>query len=407
MIGTETICPREQCTACGACANVCGHDAIAMHEDELGYWYPAIDVSRCVDCGLCKAVCPALHPLELHQPDKVYAAVCRDVQERASSSSGGAASMLGRYVLELGGVVYGCRQTNCRDIRHVRVTEQAGLDELKGSKYVQSDVGLCYRSVKRDLQDGRRVLFVGTPCQVAGLKRFLRREHEGLWTVDLVCHGVSPQKILQADIDLFASGEKMPEKERLYVDFRWKAGYGIRYGIRYRELPEKRLLKSISYPYDPYITAFMTGLSSRENCHRCVYAGSPRVGDLTIGDFWGLGALEKTAMNAKKGVSLLLVNTAKGGDLLSRAGGGFVLEERTLAEAVRGNANLQRASVRPRNKDVFKQILKEKGLEAACRAAIPLSRYVRLAVVEELKRVAPLVALFKRVRLLVNQCKQS
>lgn len=399
------ICSCTECTACAACLNICNHEAISMQEDECGYLYPKIDTSKCVGCGLCRTVCPVLHPLDLQNPQKVYAVVSQNMDEHRTSSSGGAASTIGRYVISQNGILYGCLQKNYKEIKHIRVDRDGDIGLLKGSKYVQSEIELIYRRVRQDLQTGKSVLFVGTPCQIAGLRCFLRKEYPNLYTIDLVCHGVAPQRMLHEDVEMSAV-VKGKLKEDIYVNFRWKTNSGIRFGIQLFQNGEKKVLKSIRFPYDSYITAFMTGLSFRENCHKCVYAGVDRVGDITIGDFWGLGAYQKTKIKAKDGVSLLLVNTEKGEKLLQDVKDEFILEERTLKEAVQGNANLRVASVRPQGKDIFKKVLKEKGLNAACRAALPRKQYLRLVIVEELKRFAPLVYVFKKVRLLINQLKQ-
>ena len=321
-------------------------------------------------------------------------------------ASGGAASVLSRYVIAQGGSVYGCCQKNYCEIKHVRVDKDKDVALLKGSKYVQSEIGLSYLEVKQDLLNNRLVLFIGTPCQVAGLKSFLRKEYPNLYTIDLVCHGVASQRMLRESVEAY--GEMRDVEKEIYVNFRWKTESGIRYGIQLWQVGKERnsILKSTRFPYDAYITAFMTGLSFRENCHHCVYAKSDRIGDLTIGDFWGLGAYQKTQIKAKDGVSLVLVNTDKGEQLLKNLQSEFVIEERTMREAVQGNANLRAASVRPQGKDVFKRVLVEKGLKAASHAALSRKEYLRLVVVEELKRFSPLVATFKRMRLFIHQIKR-
>ena len=397
------VCPHDLCTACAACVNICNQGAIAMQNDELGYQYPQIDIFRCVDCGLCRKVCPVLHPVVLHETTKVYAMVSKDKLEHITSSSGGVASVISRYLLEQGGIVYGCLEKNYLDISHVRVACTNELELLKGSKYVQSNIGLCYRSIKKDLQDNKLVLFIGTPCQVAGLKCFLQKEYENLYTIDLVCHGVAPQQVLREDVEKNGMPKGLEKSEQIYIKFRWKTKHRIQFGIQLWRIEDSmKLLKSTRFPYNPYITAFMTGLSFRENCHQCVYAKSSRMGDLTVGDFWGLGSLDKTMIKSKEGVSLLLVNTNKGREILRSVAGRFILEERSLVEAMRGNANLRMPSPRPANKDLFKKILKERGLNAACHAALSRSQYYRLVIIEELKRISFLVTMFKKLRLFIN-----
>ena len=407
MISTAEICQRDACTSCAACVNICNHDAVKLIEDELGFTYPQIDHTKCVECNACRIICPVLNPLKLCNPLEVYAAISDNEHELMSSSSGGAASVISRYILDTEGVVYGCSQKNYLNIKHVRICQKFDLHELKGSKYVQSDIGLSYRQVKRDLLDDKSVLFVGTPCQIAGLKNYLRKDYDNLYTIDLVCHGVASKKMLCEDIDQYKTAYNINRNEDIFVTFRWKTKSGIRYGIQlYHTIGgKKKMIKSIRFPYDPYITAFMEGLSFRENCHQCVYGRKERIGDLTIGDFWGLGAYQSTGFNTKNGVSLLMINTHKGERLLGQVKEQFILEKRELAEAVSGNANLQSALIRPLNKDIFKEILVEKGLSEACRVALPRKRYYRLVLTEELKRITPLVTLFKKIRLVINQCK--
>lgn len=401
------ICSPDSCTACASCMNICAHNAITMQEDELGYQYPHINASLCVDCGLCRKICPALHPIDLQAPLEIFAAVAKNVHEHATCSSGGVASGICRYILKQGGVVYGCCQKNYLEITHVRVEKEEDLEPLKGSKYVQSNIGVCYRLVKKDLLDGKKVLFTGTPCQVAGLKQFLCKEYEQLYAIDLVCHGVAPQRLLREEVENCTEKMKVLKNEdQVFVKFRWKAKYGIQFGFQlWRKGRDMQLLDSKSFPYSPYITAFMTGLSFRENCHNCIYGNYRRIGDLTVGDFWGLGALEKTSIDARKGVSLLLVNTSKGKHLLEQVATNFVLEQRTLEEAVRGNVNLRQASVRPANKDLFKTVLKKKGLKCACHEALSYKQYARLVTIEAFKRMPFLVRIYKKGRFLANRYK--
>lgn len=399
-----SLASHDCCTGCGACHNICAKDAITMIEDEWGYTYPQIDKELCVDCGLCQKVCPALQPLELHKANEAYAAISIDNDERATSSSGGAASVMGRWMLETGGVVYGCAQKNCADIRHIRVDSPKDITLLKGSKYVQSEIALIYRKVKKDLVDGRKVLFTGTPCQVAGLKRFLRKEYENLYTLDLICHGVPSQKMLRKDAEEYGLGDN----ENLRVNFRLKSDASIQYQMQFLHLISKSGEKDIAkdIPYDPYLTAFLTGLSFRENCYTCPYSNPSRVGDITIGDYWGLGAYEPTQFKIKEGVSLVLANTDKGRKLMECVSCRFDYEKRPLEEAIAGNDNLRKPSVRPTGRELFLETYPKEGLRQAVRKSISMKKLVKLAIMEKIKRTYWITQTYKKIRLVYNQIKK-
>lgn len=408
-----SICPYDICTGCFACLNICGKSAISMKEGDLGHWYPEIDTDKCVSCGLCEKICPALHPTDLYDESKEsLAAISSDNRERETSSSGGAASVICRDIIRQGGVVYGCAQLGTMTkIRHIRVDNEEELSLLKGSKYVQSYIGTIFKEVQKDLKEGRKVAFVGTPCQVVGLKKFLRKSYDHLLTLDLICHGVPPQRMLIED----AIKNGIKKIDETLVSFRWKAKYGIhpfkqqgiQYGVKYATENDRTInvLKQIKMPYDDYILAFMTGLSFRESCHTCPYSTSRRAGDITIGDFWGLGAYEETAFHIGDGVSLLLVNSPQGEMTLKKMTGKLVIEHRTLKEALNGNANLIAPSPRPRNKDIFKTVYVNRGLGAAVRTAVPRTQFLKRVIIEQIKQTPVLVRLFKSARLLINKLR--
>ena len=182
--------------------NVCPKDAITLVEqDPLGHIYPLIDSTKCIDCHLCEKTCPANHPKDLHTPIAAYAAVSRDYDDLMTSSSGGASSVMATAIIKQGGVVYGCVQENYRDIRHQRIHSLTDVHKLKGSKYVQSNINYIFKDVLADLKRGVPVLFSGTPCQIAGLRAYLRKDYENLYLVDLVCHGVPSQQLLQENVE--------------------------------------------------------------------------------------------------------------------------------------------------------------------------------------------------------------
>lgn len=328
----KLICEKEQCTGCAACANRCPKHCISMVEKTgLGHLYPQIDQASCVDCGACKNVCPAIHPVELHSPVKAYAGWDKDDKEYATSTSGGAASAFSRLIIRQGGVVYGCSISGL-EVKHIRVDNIPDLYKLKGSKYVQSTINDCYRQVLDDLHHDRKVLFIGTPCQVAALKSLVRKDDPNLYTIDLICHGVPSLSHLKKHIKKVCKG-KIPDE----IYFRKGSQLLLLLLKGGKEIYRNELFKQ-RYK-DSYYNAFFDGFSYRESCYHCRYATSGRCSDITIGDFWGLQG--ELPLAHPMGCSVLLPLTNNGYELLSAISDDFHLFERTVEEAVQGNDQLR------------------------------------------------------------------
>lgn len=342
----EVICPQEKCTGCSACMNVCPKEAITMVEQEpLGHIHPLIDNSKCIDCHLCEKICPVNYPVSLHEPLNAYAAISRDYDDLMSSSSGGAASVFSHVILEQGGVVYGCVQENYKNISHTRISRKEDLYKLKGSKYVQSNINLAYRNVRQDLKSKKLVLFIGTPCQIAGLRSFLRKEYQNLFTIDLVCHGVPSQKLLREEV-LYMIGKESDA----YVNFRRKGEPLARMFGLFLSNCSKVAEKKELFLYNDYITAFMAGLTFRKSCYSCSYAQSSRCSDITVSDYWGIG---KSTVKTDCGISLILQNSSKASLLIEKSTNYFHMEKRTVEEAVGGNGQLNAAFFEPAYRDAF------------------------------------------------------
>ena len=355
-----TIFEKDNCTGCAVCMNICAHNAISIEETmPLGYVLPRIDTNACVDCGLCANICPVNHPLGLFEPLKAFSAISRNYDDLMTSSSGGASSVLAHLIVKRGGVVYGCVQRNYKDVAHRRIDSIEDLSKLKGSKYVQSNIGYIYCDVKKDLIDGREVLFTGTPCQIAGLKAFLRKDYDHLYLVDLVCHGVPSQKLLREDVEYLLKDYPIVDKNKVYVEFRRKKqhpqerfepDFGNFISLNVSIRGGRRKKKKQKFLNDNYITAFMAGTIFRENCYNCPYAQRKRIGDVTIADFWGL---EGKSVPSTEGVSLLMPSTEKGLKLVDACESYLYYEERPVEEAVNGNGQLQNPSSRPEEREIF------------------------------------------------------
>lgn len=371
----QQVCPKESCTGCTACMNVCAHSAINMKADKYGFYYPDIDQNKCVDCGLCVKTCPVNHPVHIEYPSDCYAVVCKDRDELKKVASGGMASIFSKYVLDRDGVVYGANGIDIRNVHHTRIDKLEDLDSIRGSKYVQSYMGDIYKQVKKDLKEGKQVLFTGTPCQVAGLKAFLHNKvYDNLITADLVCHGVPSQQMLNDNIDTY----HFDKNEKLNVAFRIKPiqleqpndskdidfGFNIKpRGITYvffggassAENNQWKIRKSINE--DAYMLGFWRCLTFRPNCFDCRYACAARCGDFTIADFWGLG--DDTGLDKSNGVSLLLVNSDKAKEVWKEVSKDCISVKRSIVEAIKGNDQLQRPSKKPADQPIFRKLYPE------------------------------------------------
>ena len=357
------ICEKALCTGCHACLNICGKKAISMKPDDLGFEYPSIDASLCVDCGLCAKICPVNNPPKAVSPSVVYAVQSANLEDLMSSTSGGAASVFSQIILRQNGVVYGCSGMDASQIQHIRIESISELYKLKGSKYVQSKIGPVFKQVKADLLLGKKVLFTGTPCQVAGLKNFLRVEYDNLITVDLVCHGVPSQKLLLDDI-----ADYIQSNGSLGIHFRKKGRKetDLRYGIYVTDSNGHEVYAK-DYPHDYYIMGFMSGLFLRNSCFTCHWAGSKRCSDITVGDFWGLGELNNNRIEKGYGVSEVLLNTNKGENFFETCQTSLYWEKRDVYEAINGNGRLQSPSIRHPLYAKFRHLYTEKGFAASCR----------------------------------------
>lgn len=370
---------RDTCTGCGACMAICPKHSISMQPDSGGYIYPEIDHDTCVECGLCDKVCPELLPVEKRQPISVKAAVA--VPAISESSSGGVATLIAAEVIEAGGAVYGCLQADKCKIEHRRVSTLPELDALKGSKYVHSDTGDTFAECRCDLQNGKEVVYIGTPCQISGLRKYLGKDYPNLCTIDLICHGVPAQRLLSDEIDLLRRRHSLPQEPR--IRFRDKTSGKVKFGLYLYDGTTK--IFSRDFPKNYYISGFLSGLFYRRNCFRCGYTDINRTGDITLGDFWGLGKESPSELSATHGVSLVMANTPKGEEAIRAIAGKLRMEDRQLSEAVAGNSQLRHPFTRPERYEDFQKALVADGYEAACRKYLDkyISEHTRYMQIEE------------------------
>lgn len=339
------LCNKNECTGCFSCFNACPKGAIEMEEDKCGFIYPTINEDKCINCKLCEKVCPVLNKIELNKPKKCYAGRVKDSRDLKKATSGGIATQLSKKILEEDGVVYRASFTSNCEVSHIRVDNEYELDKLRGSKYVHSYVNNTYKLVKKDLNDGKKVLFVGTPCQIAGLKKYLLKEYSNLYTVDVICHGVPSQQFLKDEVKRL---EKNINIDR--VNFRDKKFEEYTFSI----IKNNKEYFHENWSKSPYFYSFMVSIIYRENCYNCRYATDKRCSDLTIGDFWGLKEDSTFYKDRKKGVSVLLPCTDKGIELIKSIQNDIELEERDVNEAIEGNDQLRRPAIQSKKARNFR-----------------------------------------------------
>lgn len=305
----------EQCTLCGSCYNACPVDAISFKTLYLDFLYPAIDNSRCVGCDRCEKSCPIL--ADKQEPESGYpiafAARSRDEEARRKSSSGGVFYELASKILSEGGYICGAVFDDHFHVKHIVSNTQKDLYRMMGSKYAQSDMGMCFRQIKTLLDEGKNVLFTGCPCQVAGLRTYIGRKHPNLLLVELICHGIPSDHMLQTYIGM---------QERKYgarltrMEFRNKKKGWHNSSVRMEF--ENGRVHSEPMTFDTYMQGYFRGVTLKESCFSCQFRGFKSGSDLTIGDLWG-AEISIPDMDDNNGLSAVIVNSEKGTLFLNRS----------------------------------------------------------------------------------------
>jgi coenzyme F420-reducing hydrogenase beta subunit len=329
-----------------------------MTENEMGVVIPKINKELCIDCGLCKKECPQNVQSNMIEPKSVYAAWAIDKKEQLSSSSGGAASVFYRqFIKNYSGVCVGSAFHEGLFLTHKIAGAQEEIVVFKGSKYVQSFVGNIFTQIEHYIKNSTPVLFIGTPCQVDGLKIFLGSDSEFLITVDLICHGTPPVSYLQEHFK-----DYITKDPKLIVGFRTNNQFRM---ILYSYAGLKATRRS-----DIYLYAFLKCLIYRESCYHCKYAQVNRVGDITIGDFWGLPNEVASQKDAQDGCSAVLINTEKGNKLFDMCKSEMIFFKRALDEVRKYNKQLNHPSIPFKNRRIFIKYYIKAGFDLACYIAL-------------------------------------
>lgn len=333
---------KSSCCGCEACVQCCPKHCISMQEDNEGFLYPKVHKEACIDCGLCEKVCPVIHQNAPQEPLSSYIAINPNEEIRQKSSSGGIFTLLAENIIAEGGVVFGARFDENWDVVHAWTDTIEGLAPFRGSKYVQSRIGNTYNEAKDFLKQGRKVLFSGTPCQIAGLKKFLRKEYANLLTVDFICHGVpSPgvwcrylselRESLRAERGdgkntVSSSIDELPVITG--ISFRDKSSGWKKYGFRLRYAASKAAQNTVSasaikeekellmpYTENPFMQGFLADIYLRPSCYSCPAKSGKSGSDITIADAWGMECFAGQ-YDDDKGACYVLENTYIGSSFL-------------------------------------------------------------------------------------------
>lgn len=366
---------KELCCGCSACHDVCPKSAITMIEDSEGFLYPIIDKDICVDCGLCKEICPITNKKLTRSLLEAYAAYNINEDIRLKSSSGGIFTLLAENILNNQGIVYGATFDENFEVQHIRVEHLKDLALLRGSKYVQSKLDGIYKLCKKDLEIGKLVLFTGTPCQIFGLKNFLRKNYFNLVCMDIVCHGVPSRMVWREYLEHHIKCAKSKIKQIAFrlKDEGWKQ-YAVKFTFANSTAYHQKFINDI------FMRGFLKNLYLRPSCYNCSFKTKERISDITVADFWGIDKLHPE-WDDNKGMTLLIVHTAHGQTLLDNIRKNIFLKKVILADTVKYNSAMVKSVSKHINRErFFSTISKQKNMSSH------IEHHLKIRLIDKVKR---------------------
>lgn len=382
---------KHDCCGCAACVQVCPKYCISFNEDEQGFRYPLVDKSLCIDCGLCEKVCPVINQTDAKKPIKVYAAQNPNEEIRLKSSSGGIFTMLAEAIIDEGGVVFGARFDKNWEVEHGYTETKEGLEAFRGSKYLQSRTESAYKQAKEFLNLGRKVLYSGTSCQIAGLKKFLRKEYDNLITVDVICHGAPSPLVWRSYLEDFLKRPKGAAGKNSVcsslnevpvltgVSFRDKSTGWKKYGFVLRGMSafkadKNTVLSSVNSEKNSeillhqtldknlFMQVFLRDLCLRPSCAACPAKCGKCGSDISLADYWRIWE-NHPEWDDNKGTSLVLINTSNGEELYRKI---IVKDmETSYAEGLAGNSCIEHSVCPSQFSPIFWSLFADGGLKTA------------------------------------------
>ena len=318
----EKVVKKNECVGCEACVQICPQKAITAVRDAEGFLYPQTDVEKCIECGLCEQVCQTKNKKQPREPLNIYAAYNKNYNTKITSSSGGLFASFAEAILSQNGSVAGAVFDREWNVCHCVTNKKSELEKIKRAKYVQSRIGNCYNEIDKLLKTDQKVLFSGTPCEIAGLLTFLGRDDANLVTIEIVCHGSPSPSIWSNYLDSICDRQEITS-----ISFKDKSKGWENYSISIKGIEGRQILKESRFK-NPYVQGFLKNLYLRPSCYDCQNKSFRSGADLTIGDYWGVDSAG--IAHDGMGISLCYVNTTKGEKLLEQVAPNF--EYRLLTE---------------------------------------------------------------------------
>lgn len=366
---------KKQCCGCTACANICPKHCIQMKEDEEGFSYPIVDNALCIDCHLCEKVCPVKNKgLSKEIGVSAYACINLDNEVRLDSSSGGIFTLFANQIINDSGVVYGAAFDNEGMVHHICIEKKSDIAMLRGSKYLQSNIGNIYQEVKENLRNNRQVLFTGTPCQNAGLRKYLMKDYDNLFTIDFICHGVPSPIVWKRYISNLKTKYESEICNNLCLKFRSKVTGWIKYSI---VVPFCNGTVYVNeHEKDLYMRAFLKDVILRPSCYDCHFKPSTNVSDITLADFWGIQKV-LPSMYDDKGTSLCFVNSERGKVLFEKVKVNMQYQEVDFQQAVSYNPAYYQSAKEPKERRLFFEKFNKTDLEGLMQETTRETVFVR------------------------------
>ena len=391
-MGNISVIPKKDCLGCGACYSNCHYQAISIESDDYGFYYPVINNSQCINCGKCILACPLKNKVVYGTYSTVYAISIKDKKKKENSSSGGAFVWLAESIIANGGVVYGAAFDPIgRIVKHIRVDSFDQIVQLQNSKYVESNIGDCFKEAKCDLEAGKAVLFSGTPCQIAGLYSFVGREWRELYTCDLMCYGTPSPLVLSKYLEETIGLEKIS-----YMNMRDKTNGWVSYSMK---LVTDKKIYIRSKNKDLYQRGFQTHIFYRESCYDCPYRRKERVGDITLGDFWDFKESFKkgSIINDNTGISFVMINTNKGMALFNNSNKKTIYSEIRSVEENENNFGFSKELCITKDRDLFFERLQENQYSVAISPYLKEVKTEKPSFIRKIYRVLKKYYWFRKV----------